>query len=374
MRLGIYAFFNETGELEACDRIYLEAVAAELDELVIVVNGAASEETRRFFAQHADDVFYRENVGLDAGAFREALLERLPQERWRTADELVLFNNTMIGPFRPLGSIFQHFTAAPVDFWGMTLNHSTRLQDHIQSYFLVFKQRVLSSAAFLEFWQDLRMDFTDWAYLVVEYEVAMAQYLAQAGFSYDVVSVVDEDGIYSRPMACLEAGVPVLKKKTFRSHVYGVTPAEYRVVLQRAETASPSLRKAICAYMAHGGFDSEAEPSPEPPGVLWTNEEILSALRPYRQAYFYGLTIRSFYVATLCREKQCIFVESDACYHGPHQGEWPVRKLSELPTSAPDDAIMVVFLRKKHADALRVPLEERFHHVIYLCEPPTGQA
>lgn len=44
-------------------------------------------------------------------------------------------------------------------------------------------------------------------------------------------------------------------------------------------------------------------------------------------------------------------------------------KFSELPAAVPDDAIMVVFLRKENVDPVREMLETIFRHVIYVCEP-----
>ena len=80
MRLGIYAFYDSEGIADAGDLLYLDAVAAELDELFIVVNGKLTPETRSCFERCASRVFCRENRGMDGGAFQEALLERLPRK------------------------------------------------------------------------------------------------------------------------------------------------------------------------------------------------------------------------------------------------------------------------------------------------------
>lgn len=369
MRLGIYAFFDEDGRLEEGDLLYLEAVAAELDELVIVVNGTITEATRRMFERYTEEIICRENIGLDAGGFRELLLERLSRPRWQNADELVLFNNTVFGPVQPLRPIFEKFTGASVDFWGITLYHDDDFPDHIQSYFLVFKNPVLQSAAFLSFWENLRMDFTLPAYLIVEYEIAMTGFLEEAGFQSGVVRIMKGNQIYSDPLGALEAGLPVLKKKPFRSYRFRVKPAEYQDALRYIGERNPALAAAVRSYMKRYHVDGTRRPSAPLAGVIWSNEEILKELRPYASIYIYGATTRSFFLMTHCREKQCIFVESDAYYHGAHQGEWPVLKFSELPAAVPDDAIMVVFLRKENVDPVREMLETIFRHVIYVCEP-----
>ena len=199
--------------MEEGDLLYLEAVAAELDELVIVVNGTITEATRRMFERYTEEIICRENIGLDAGGFRELLLERLSRPRWQNADELVLFNNTVFGPVQPLRPIFEKFTGASVDFWGITLYHDDDFPDHIQSYFLVFKNPVLQSAAFLSFWENLRMDFTLPAYLIVEYEIAMTGFLEEAGFQSGVVRIMKGNQIYSDPLGGAGGGASRFEKE-----------------------------------------------------------------------------------------------------------------------------------------------------------------
>lgn len=368
MRLGIYAFFDADGVADAGDLMYLDAVAAELDRLVIVVNGTLAPETRRVFERYTDTIFCRENHGFDAGAFRDVLLARLPQEMWREADELVLFNNTVFGPVHPLGPLFERFSASPVDFWGMTLSRTDELPDHLQSYFLVFKHSVLQSTAFLSFWQGLRMDFTNVDYLIATYEIRLTGYLRQHGFSCATVVSCNYD-IYVNPDTCLADGLPILKKKTFRTPLCRRLEA-FESVFARLKQENPALLEAIRAYMERHAFDWQNVRESGGGHLCWTNEAILAAVAPYASVYFYGLTVRSYYLMSLLPEKKGCFVESDAYFHGPKQGEFRVLRLSEVTevNGRGEDAVMVVFLRKHNADLVRGCLEQIFAHVIYLCD------
>ena len=95
----------------------------------------------------------------------------------------------------------------------------------------------------------------------------------------------------------------------------------------------------------------------------------MAAVSPYCQIYFYGWTARSVYLMSQLVGKQCFFVESDAFYRGPWQGEYRILRMSELSFHYGDDTLMVVFLRKHNAECLRGTLESFFEHVIYLCDP-----
>lgn len=354
-RLGIYAFYDPDGIADEGDLMYLEAVAAELDDLVIVVNGALSEKSRQAFENSTDHIILRENRGFDGGAFREVLLERLPRAIWEDVEELVLFNNTVFGPVYPLASIFERFSKQPADFWGMTPWHGSELSfpEHVQSYFLVFKKAVFQSVAFWAFWQSLRMDFTDVSYLIATYEVQFTPYLVAHGFRYAVLS---DENIYTDPLRVLRDGVPVIKKKTLREHV-GI---DYETMFRILEQTNPKIKRAMIAYMERQKVDRRT--------ARWTNERILEAVRPYSRIYFYGRLVRSYYVLSKLPDKERFLVESDEYDHDGEQGGIHLLHLSELPAHAEDDAIMVVFLGKRNTAFVRERLKSIFSHIIFLCD------
>ena len=328
MRLGIYAFYDAEGIADEGDLIYLSAVRNELDELIIVVNGKLASRTRVVFECYASQIFCRENHGYDGGAFQEVLLKHLPRTVWEAVDELVLFNNTVYGPLQPLSPIFKGFFASQADFWGMTLFHAPELPDHIQSYFLAFKKSVLQSSAFWNFWKNLRMDFTVSDYLIASYEIRFTETLHRAGFRYGVLQVMKGDQIYDEPLKSYEMGIPVLKKKIFRSSAFRIRPAEYEALLQHLENEHPEVASAVHAYMRHHRYHWKEAPTYR--GLCWSNEAVLAAVRPYRRIYFYGCTVRSFYLMSLLSAEERFFVESDACWHGSQQGEYRVLRLSEI--------------------------------------------
>lgn len=372
MRLGIYSFYDAEGMADPGDLQYLEAVRDELDELIVLVNGKLSGSSRKAFAKYTDTIIQRENHGFDGGAFRDVLLQHLSRADVERYDEIVLFNNTVFGPAYPLRPIFEKFPATAIDFWGMTFDYGDgRLCGHIQSYFWVFRKSVLQSDAFWKFWQELRMDFTDVDYLIASYEVRMTEYLQGCGFRSAFLS---DEMVYRRPWQALLAGVPVLKKKNFRSHIYRIPPQEYQEIFAWLAEHRPELLETIQAYMERFHFDWRKEPEPLDfsDRLLWTNKEIFEAVRPYQRIYFYGVMLWTYYLMKQFPEKDCCLVESDAYHHGPAQGGLPILRLSDLCKEPADcrDAVALIFLRKRNADPLRGKLEGMFQKVFYLCDVP----
>ena len=181
-------------------------------------------------------------------------------------DELVLFNNTVYGPLCPLHPIFETYSSAPEDFWGVTMYHATDLPEHIQSYFLVFKKSVLRSATFWGFWKQLSMDVTDHAYVVACYEICLTTMLRQAGFHCSAVRVMEGDALYDEPLKSYEMGIPVLKKKIFRVSGLRIPSEDYETLVRRLESDHSGIASAVHDYMQRHHFTWSAVPPPDTGG------------------------------------------------------------------------------------------------------------
>ena len=97
-------------------------------------------------------------------------------------------NDTCFGPLWDLESLYQDFESdRNVDFWGMTNYRKDKdFNEHIQSYYLSFKQNVVNSEAFQLFWQNIQ-DFTEVQDVIDHYETQVTTNLVQAGFHYQTV-------------------------------------------------------------------------------------------------------------------------------------------------------------------------------------------
>ena len=97
------------------------------------------------FCRH---IIWRRNVGYDLGAYKDGI-EAI--EDVSGLNCLLLMNDSVYGPFRPLGDVLRAAEAADVDVWGITDN--LEFNYHLQSYFIVFFERALRSPAFRRFWR-----------------------------------------------------------------------------------------------------------------------------------------------------------------------------------------------------------------------------
>ena len=188
-RLGIFFFYEKNGEVDGFVTYYLADLVKNLSELVIVCNGKLSESGRAAFAPFTDKIIVRENKGLDVWAYKTAL-DLYGWQRLAEFDEVVMTNATLMGPVRPLREMFGAMALRPeLDFWGLSLHHGAEgnpfkgkhiysyLPEHIQSHFIVYRQKFLQSRDLQTYWDKMPMieSYTD---SVQRYEAVFTQIFA----------------------------------------------------------------------------------------------------------------------------------------------------------------------------------------------------
>lgn len=160
-RICIYLTYDQQKVVDRYIGYMLKELKTCVDYLAVVCNETEVIRGKEILEEYADEIFYRENIGFDAGGFKDALFTYLGWEKILQYDELVLVNDSMFGPFRPMVDIFSEMEEKPVDFWGMA-KHGASLSENgiykpelIQSYFWVIRSRMLHSFQFKKFWNNV---------------------------------------------------------------------------------------------------------------------------------------------------------------------------------------------------------------------------
>ncbi len=161
-----------------------------------------------FLGKHCAGVIIRRNAGFDFSAWRDALLAYgLP--RPDTA-MLVLVNDSVYGPIRPLWPAIAAIDFSAADLWALT--DSWQLRYHLQSYFLIAGPRVFESPAWKRFWATVRpLAFKRW--VIRRFEVGLSQAMLRAGFRLAAVwpyETLLDDAATAPAGAARKAGDPLL--------------------------------------------------------------------------------------------------------------------------------------------------------------------
>lgn len=363
-RIGLFAFYDKNGTADGLDLQYITAVDELLDYLIVIVNGSVSDNTMRNFEKIADNIVTRENVGFDAGAFRNLITNKSFYDECCKYDELILFNNTMFGPISPLTDIFEKMERSDNDFWGLKSNNSNEYITHIQSYFYVFKKNVFSSMPFKQFWENLNMDFTREEYLIAEYEIEFTRYLADHGFKWSVYNDKDFD-VYRNPIELIKDGFPLVKKRIFRDY-FNIDATEIQGTLKILSEKTPNIYLRLLDYIKSNNYNINKIRDYKDAGIGLSNKYIFSKVNNYDSIYVYGIKIRSFYILNNCKCSRKALIESDAYYKEDHQGQYHVYNYSEIDDHKADDSICLCVLEKKNLGKVKENIEKKFRNTLYL--------
>ena len=176
MKLVIFAHFDKHDQIKAYVLYYLEQLKKVCDQIIFVSSASLDYEQCSKLNNLCTKIIIRENVGHDFYSYKTGI-EAI--ENMNEVEHLILCNDSCFGPLFPLSDIFTRMALLKASFWGMSAN--SRPQLHLQSYFLVFNNKIINSDCFKFFWQELQV-LNDKDQIVFNYEVGLSQRLTTAGF------------------------------------------------------------------------------------------------------------------------------------------------------------------------------------------------
>ena len=200
-RLGVFVFYDKDGLVDDYVTFMLDSLKESLNDLIIVSNCYLETEEKRKLLKYTDKVHIRQNIGLDAGAFK--YIYDIYKDKFENYDELILLNDTFFGPFKPFKEIINDMNKKNVDFWGLTANYDSvdgygflpdnMIHSHIQTFFIAFRKNVLNSNAFKDYWDKYNIDkMTSFLDVVTKHELVLTNYLEKNGFRWDTYVTLDK--------------------------------------------------------------------------------------------------------------------------------------------------------------------------------------
>lgn len=185
-RIGIYVIYDK----EKIIAPYVENVLGELKKyllrLIVICNFSEACNGYKNISKWADEIYFRENIGFDAGAYKDKLLQLAEDGELDEFDELLIANDSFYGPIYPFFDLFLRMGKETCDFWGITrypggTYEGVLIEAHIQSYFMVFKSPVFHDEAFYKFWENLDYPLS-FVEAVFRFEIEINKYLTEKGY------------------------------------------------------------------------------------------------------------------------------------------------------------------------------------------------
>lgn len=291
-RYGIFVFFNEHGRVEPYVEIVLNSFQSILSELAIIINGEISVSEKQKLTQFSSHIFQRDNVGYDGGAYKDAFTLFLKGEDWTQWDELLLINDTFYGPFYDWYGIFKDMDSRKCDFWGLSSHPGGKenlfgeeiISSHIQSYFILVKQRMFLHPSFQLFWENIEYP-KSYKEAIKNFEIYFTEYFFEKGFSYESwVAVKSEQmGVREVPhMGKMELLIkkwkfPILKRKAWVLQDYISLKSLFKYLSEDTDYPVEILREDLRQRCLEG----KMEPY-NPREVLWFCDQ-------YEKIYLFGM-------------------------------------------------------------------------------------
>lgn len=226
-RLAFYTFWEKNGIVRKYVLTYLKGLQEVADRIIVIANGNLSTEGKETLERLGVDVLQRENRGIDFGAWKAAF-DYLGWNEVRRFDELILTNCSCYDPVYPFSESFQKMEGNSCDFWGLTLhqedkkaqlipdNPDSYVRKHLQSFFIVLRQKVLLSDSFKSYWD--RLKYSD-SFLeeVYTHETQFTEALSSFGLTYDAVFKTEDtdNPSFFHAYDFLKERYPLVKRKLF---------------------------------------------------------------------------------------------------------------------------------------------------------------
>lgn len=173
-RVAILAHWDPDGVVDPYVLYYLDALK-RIGYTTILASSCARLKPSAALAESADAVVLRHCTGYDYASLKGAQ-ECLPGVL--DARELLMTNDSVIGPIHPLEPVHGAMDALDCDFWGL-LESEDRVP-HLQGYHLVFRRTALQHPAFRAFWANVDTN-ADKEHLIAVYELQLTLFLLHQG-------------------------------------------------------------------------------------------------------------------------------------------------------------------------------------------------
>ena len=225
-RFLVFLHYDPDGYVDEAVLHTLRGLRPHVARILVVVNGHLQAESRARLSAEVDEVFERENVGYDAGAYRSAL-GHIGYDALNEYDELLLVNYTFFGPVTDFDDLFARMERRPVDFWGMTDHVAVEphpiigkgvMPEHIQSYWIAFRRSLFASDDFRRYWANMR-DALSYNDVVANFETELTKYFADRGYVWECAYPSKNYGALNVsmevPLQLLNDGCPMFKRRIY---------------------------------------------------------------------------------------------------------------------------------------------------------------
>lgn len=189
-RTAIVAGYSKKAIISDTDVYLLKQLSKCVDNILLIMDNPLIEETELHKIDNIVTFVQASRHGMyDFGSYKIGFdYFCSTPELYNNTSELIMLNDSVVGPVSDLSVLFDNMSKQKYDFWGL-INTRIKIlalnkdQEHIQSWFFAFKKKVFTSDIFVNFFKSVtkKQDFWD---VVNSYEIPMTKMLCDHGFKF----------------------------------------------------------------------------------------------------------------------------------------------------------------------------------------------
>lgn len=213
----------------------------------ITTSPALSPEALQRLQAHCWLVLRRRNVGMDIGGWPTGVraIEQASGRRLTDFGRLLLTNDSVFGPLRPLAQWMAPMAARGLDLWGVT--DSRERGHHLQSYFLAAETP--AALAFFRRWALGMKLIADREAVIARYEVGLSRDADAAGLRW--AALVEGDALLAQAESAGALPAALAAHLARRPGQFNPTHAFWREAL--APGGSPYLKRDLLRRFRQAG-------------------------------------------------------------------------------------------------------------------------
>ena len=183
VRYAVFAGYNADKTIHPYVISYLKGLNEVTDGVVYIADSELLPEEEEKLKGLVIYTEHRNHGEYDWGSYKRGFNWLKEKGYLKRADEIIFANDSCYAPMTSFKPMFKEMAQRKeLDFWGDSQN--TMFTPHLQSYFLVFRKRVLNSKNFAIFINHIK-HFDDHREYILQYETKLTQYLASLGYKWD---------------------------------------------------------------------------------------------------------------------------------------------------------------------------------------------
>lgn len=183
-RITIYVFYDKEGIVDFYVTNVLKKLKSYSRYICVVCNGIVQNDGMQRLRENADIVVTRDNIGYDAGAYKDIIMQLYKQDELKKYDQMLLVNGTFFGFFYDIRDIFEKST--DYDFCGLTGTEQKDGNIFVNSYFIDIQKKMLHSWEFMNFWIQM-LYYNNFKDVLINFERKFTEYFVSCGYRMGIL-------------------------------------------------------------------------------------------------------------------------------------------------------------------------------------------